>query len=198
PGATPSPPRPPPPTSAHPPMNPSNGQYFIGGSWSALAVLNPYLEQTAIYNLLDTSVPMYVALGNQKYAIYPGLKSGSNNPLAVSTSVKLFLCPSDRGEAVSPSTYGVTLGPTNYAANLGSGLGGTYPGSGDRTDGPFYTGSKTRIGDIMDGTSNTAALSESTLGDGSFGFAVPRPAVVDPQTTYVSIPYSTFKGPLSD
>src|SRR5215470_4597092 len=28
------------PTNANPPMSPSNGQYFIGGSWSALAVLN--------------------------------------------------------------------------------------------------------------------------------------------------------------
>src|SRR5262245_31579640 len=53
------------PTNPNPPMNPPNGQYFIGGSWSALAVLNPYLEQTAIYNLLDTTVPMYVALGNR-------------------------------------------------------------------------------------------------------------------------------------
>src|SRR5262245_20277705 len=36
------------PTTPNPPMNPPTGQYFIGGSWSALALLNPYLEQTAI------------------------------------------------------------------------------------------------------------------------------------------------------
>src|SRR5436305_516985 len=40
------------PTNQNPPMSPANGQYFIAGSWSALAVLNPYLEQTAVYNLL--------------------------------------------------------------------------------------------------------------------------------------------------
>src|SRR5262245_13140239 len=40
------------PTNMNPPMSPANGQYFIAGSWSVLAVLNPYLEQTAIYNLL--------------------------------------------------------------------------------------------------------------------------------------------------
>jgi prepilin-type N-terminal cleavage/methylation domain-containing protein/prepilin-type processing-associated H-X9-DG protein len=186
------------PTNANPPMSPSNGQYFIAGSWSALAVLNPFLEQTAIYNLLDTSVPMYVGLGNQQYTIYPGLKTGTNNPLAVGTTVKLFLCPSDKGQAVSPNTYGVSLGPTNYAVNLGSGQGGAYPGSGDKTDGPFFPGSKIRVTDISDGSSNTAAMSESTLGDGPFGFAVARPAVVDPQTTYVSIQYNTFNGTLTD
>jgi prepilin-type N-terminal cleavage/methylation domain-containing protein/prepilin-type processing-associated H-X9-DG protein len=187
------------PTNPNPPMSPPNGQYFIGGSWSTLALLNPYLEQTAIYNLLDTSVPMYVALGGQQYTIYPGLKSGSNNPLAVGTTVKLFLCPSDRGQVVSQNTYGVPLGPTNYAVCMGSGLGGPYPGAqGTATDGPFYPGSRIRVTDITDGSSNTAAMSESTLGDGQFGFAVPRPAVVDPFTTYVSIPYNSFNGTLSD
>jgi prepilin-type N-terminal cleavage/methylation domain-containing protein/prepilin-type processing-associated H-X9-DG protein len=186
------------PTNPNPPMSPPNGQYFIGGSWSALAQLNPFLEQTAIYNLLDTSVPMYVALGGQQYTIYPGLKAGTNNPQAVGTTVKLFLCPSDKSQVVSQNTYGVALGPTNYAVNIGSGQGGAYPGAGDKTDGPFFPGSKIRIPDISDGSSNTAAMSESTLGDGPFGFAVARPAVVDPQTTYVSIPYGTFNGTLTD
>jgi hypothetical protein len=179
-------------------MSPSNGQYFIGGSWSALALLNPYLEQTAIYNLLDTTVPMYVALGGQQYAIYPGLRSGSNNPQAVGTTVKLFLCPSDRMQVVGANTYGVPLGPTNYAVCIGSGLGGNYPGDGTKTDGPFYPSSRTRITDIKDGSSNTAAMSESTLGQGQFGFGVARPAVVDVRTTYVSIPYGTFNGTLGD
>jgi prepilin-type N-terminal cleavage/methylation domain-containing protein/prepilin-type processing-associated H-X9-DG protein len=186
------------PTNPNPPMNPPSGQYFIGGSWSALALLNPYLEQTAIYNLLDTTVPMYVGLGGQSYTIYPGLKSGTNNPVAVGTTVKLFLCPSDKGQAVSPSTYGVTLGPTNYAVCIGSGLGGPYPGAGNPTDGPFYPESRISVVHITDGSSNTAAMSESTLGDGQFGFAVSRPATVDPFTTYVSIPYGTFNGQLSD
>src|SRR4051812_42951931 len=38
-----SPASPPAPPNATPPL-PPGGQYFIGGSWSALAVLNPYLE----------------------------------------------------------------------------------------------------------------------------------------------------------
>lgn len=186
------------PTIANPPMSPANGQYFIGGAWSVLAKLNPYLEQTAIHNLLDTDVPMYVALGSQQYAVYPGLKAGSNNPQAVYSTVKLFLCPSDRGQVVSTTTYGGPLGPTNYAACVGTGLGGAFPGDQNTTDGPFYPESKIRVTDITDGSSGTACMSESTLGDGSFGFAVPRPGVVNNLTTYVSIRYNTFAGPLSD
>jgi prepilin-type N-terminal cleavage/methylation domain-containing protein/prepilin-type processing-associated H-X9-DG protein len=184
-----------PPSAAAPTVTVPN---TITGSWSTLALLNPYLEQTAIYNLLDTSVPMYESLGSGKYQIYAGGKTGSNNPLAVGTTVKLFLCPSDRGEAVSQTTYGVTLGPTNYAVNIGSGLGGPFPGAGTNTDGPFYPGSRIAVTHISDGSSNTAAMSESTLGDGPFGFSVARPSTVDPSTTYVSIPYGSFNGTLSD
>jgi prepilin-type N-terminal cleavage/methylation domain-containing protein/prepilin-type processing-associated H-X9-DG protein len=186
------------PTNQNPPL-PPGGQYYIVEGWSALAVLNPYLEQTAIYNLLDTSVPTYVAMSTPgQYTIYPGLKAGSNNPLAVSTTVKMFLCPSDKMQAVSQNTYGVTLGPTNYAVCIGDGLGGPFPGAGNPTDGPFYPDSKISVTQITDGSSNTACMSESTLGDGQFGFAVARPSVVNPFTTYVSIPYKSYSGQLSD
>ena len=187
-----------PPKNANPMPIPSGGQYYIGGSWSALAILNPYLEQTAIYNLLDTDVPMYVALGGQKYSIYPGQKPGSDNVTAVSQKVSIFLCPSDKADAVSTNTYGVALGPTNYAVNIGSGLGGSQPGIGSNTDGPFFPSSKISVNNITDGSSNTAALSESTLGSGQFGFGIARPAVVDNFTTYVAIQYGTFAGPLTD
>ena len=36
----------------------TNYSTHIGGKWSTLAVLNPYLEQTAIFNLLDTTAPL--------------------------------------------------------------------------------------------------------------------------------------------
>jgi prepilin-type N-terminal cleavage/methylation domain-containing protein/prepilin-type processing-associated H-X9-DG protein len=187
-----------PPSNLNPPMNPPGGQYFIAGQWSSLAVMNPYLEQTAIYNLLDTDVPMWVAMGNQQYAIYPGLKPGTDNARAISTVVPLFLCPSDRGQPNSLNTYGVPLGPVNYAVNTGSGMGGPYPGAESNTDGPFYPKSRVAIEHITDGSSNTAAMSESTLGDGEFGFAVARPAVVNNHTSYVSIPYNSYTGQLTD
>jgi prepilin-type N-terminal cleavage/methylation domain-containing protein/prepilin-type processing-associated H-X9-DG protein len=171
------------PAGGLPPTSNPPGTFSDG--WSVLAQLNPYLEQTAIYNLLDTTVPMYAYSGG--YVIYNSGKPGTNNPQAVYSTVKLFLCPSDKQQVVSPSTYGGPLGPTNYAANFGSGANPAYLSGA--TDGPFSMSSGVRVTDITDGSSGTAAMSESTLGDGPYGFATPRPATVDPQTTYVGIPY---------
>jgi prepilin-type N-terminal cleavage/methylation domain-containing protein/prepilin-type processing-associated H-X9-DG protein len=163
-------------------------------AWSVLATLNPYFEQTAIFNLLDTSVPMYQQAGYW-FQIYAGGKPGSNNPLAVTSIVPLFLCPSDINEPLDNS-YGIPLGPTNYACNIGSGTNTAGADVGP-TDGPFYLGSAVSILAITDGSSNTAAMSESTRGGGPYG-VVPRPAVVDPTTTYVSIPFGSYTGQLSD
>ena len=116
------------PGSFNPPSNPdpsgSAAQYYPGG-WSVLAVLNPYFEQTAIFNLLDTSVPMYVASTSTTsgFAIYQSTKPGSNNNLAVSSTVPLFL--SERRSPAQDTTYGVSLGQTNYAACIGSGTNPT-------------------------------------------------------------------------
>ena len=67
-----------------------------------------------------------------------------------------FLCPSDHGRQVHPG-----FGPTNYAVCAGSGAGGGTP---EETDGIFFVNSRTRLGEISDGVSNTIAASESTLG----------------------------------
>src|SRR3954462_7595703 len=88
-------------------------------TWSVIAQLNPYLEQTAIYNSMDLAQPMYDASNNITAA----------NKFAVVQLVPLFLCPSDRGVPVS-SAYGVTnMGPANYVASHGSGQSGGGYGS---------------------------------------------------------------------
>src|SRR4051794_33080410 len=126
-------------------------------TWSVLAQLNPYLEQTSIYNTMDLTQPMYDASNN----ITP------QNRFAVAQKVPLFLCPSDKGQPVS-SAYGVTdMGPTNYVATHGSGLSGGGYGSPIAADGPFVAVTAMKITDVTDGTSNTAAMSESILGDGA-------------------------------
>jgi prepilin-type N-terminal cleavage/methylation domain-containing protein/prepilin-type processing-associated H-X9-DG protein len=126
-------------------------------TWSVLAQLNPYLEQTNIYNTMDLQQPMYDA-ANQITAA---------NRFAVVQKVSLFLCPSDKGQPVS-SAYGVTdMGPTNYVACHGSGVSGGGYGSPIAADGLFIAVNSIRITDIADGTSNTAAMSESILGDGA-------------------------------
>src|SRR5215210_777713 len=96
-------------------------------TWSVLAQLNPYLEQTAIYNSMDLTQPMYDATN----------QITSQNRFAVVQKVPIFLCPSDRGLPVS-SAYGVTdMGPTNYVASHGTGLSGGAYGSPIAADGVF-------------------------------------------------------------
>src|SRR5262245_50344053 len=141
-----------------PPAFKGNGNpiaYFA--SWSALAELNPYLEQTNIYNRMDLSL--------QTYESFIPFNITVPNQFAVQQTVKLFLCPSDKMAPVTVGpAYGVpVLGPTNYAVCNGSGTNGGSPWDADR---PFVAKLRFRASDIADGTSNTAMLSESILGEG--------------------------------
>jgi prepilin-type N-terminal cleavage/methylation domain-containing protein len=159
--------------------------YFF--SWSALAELNPFLEQTAIYNMMDLNQPIYVP---------PAFNISPQNQVAVQQVVKLFLCPSDQMQPVS-SGYGEgVIGPTNYAVCVGTGTtrGGPPFGSPLNSDGMFMAGKGLSLNDIADGTSNTAMMSESLLGDGPENFVSPtNPG--DPQTIYA---YTGFGTPLTD
>jgi prepilin-type N-terminal cleavage/methylation domain-containing protein/prepilin-type processing-associated H-X9-DG protein len=158
--------------------------YFF--SWSALAQLNPYLEQTNIYNRMDLTQPIYVP---------PTYNVSADNQFAVQQVVKLFLCPSDKGQPVSVAYGEPVIGPTNYAVCVGDGLpvnGGSY-GSPWNADGMFIAKTPLKISDVTDGLSNTAAMSESLLGDGpeSATGAIPG----DPQRVYA---YTGFGTPLND
>ncbi len=141
----------------YPGTAPSSSAFDYKYTWSVLAQLSPYLEQTNIYNSMDLKQPMYDA-ANQITL---------QNRFAVVQKVSIFLCPSDKGEPVS-SAYGVAnMGPTNYVACHGSGVSGGGYGSPINSDGIFSAVKGFKILDITDGTSNTVAMSESTLGDGA-------------------------------
>lgn len=114
--------------------------------WSALAMLSPYLENTAAYNALDLSKPLYTVT----FSITPENIPGSR------IMVPTFLCPSDDSRRLHPS-----FGPTNYAMCTGSGTNGGSPAN---TDGMFFVNSRIRTRDVADGLSNTIAVSESILG----------------------------------
>ncbi len=137
--------------------------------WSALAMLTPYLENTAAYNALDLTVPLYASTFN----VHP------KNAQAVKTWVGEFLCPADEIRILSSD-----FAPTSYAACAGSGGGGGTPRD---TDGVFFTNSQTRVGRMVDGASKTALFSESTLGN-------PQSANHDPNTEYKF----SFLAPLTD
>ena len=138
--------------------------------WSTFAMLSPYLENSAAYNLLDLSKPLYASTTGM---VTPENVAGAR------TVVPTFLCPSDTSRVLNPN-----FGPTNYAVCTGSGIGGGTPAE---TDGMFFVNSKTRIAEIRDGTSNTIAISESLLG-------VAGATNRDPRFAY----RFTFLAPLTD
>ena len=114
--------------------------------WSALAMLSPYLENTIAYNSLDLSLPLYTVT----FGVTP------ENIEGASVMVPTFACPSDEQRRLHPN-----FGPTNYAVCTGSGNNG---GSPMEADGAFYVNSQTRFADLVDGSSQTIAASESVLG----------------------------------
>jgi prepilin-type N-terminal cleavage/methylation domain-containing protein/prepilin-type processing-associated H-X9-DG protein len=158
--------------------------YFF--SWSALAQMNPYLEQTAIFNRMDLTQPIYDPAN--------GFNITAANQFAVSQNIKIFLCPSDKAMSVD-AAYGLTtIGPTNYAVCVGTGLApGALPGSPWNSDGMFEAGQGFRVSSVTDGLSNTAMMSESILGDGPESSGGPPQG--DARTIYN---YAGFGTQLSD
>src|SRR5207248_159601 len=77
------------------------GPYFTSSSWSFLAVLLPYLEQSNLYQAGNIANSTQTAKG-----IDPGGAAGTPT-LATSSAitgiVKTFLCPSD--QAISPGQF---------------------------------------------------------------------------------------------
>lgn len=152
------------------PGMPGNAWSFY--RWSALAHLAPFLEEGNTVDQLDLSVPLY----GTSFSVTP------QNVAGVAQLVPLFLCPSDSGQPVNPR-----FGPTNYVACAGSGAGGGTPFD---TDGVFYVNSRIRMAQITDGTSHTALMSESVLGNPSG-----TPLARDPRRDYK---YAGLAVPLTD
>ncbi|MFO0799154.1 MAG: DUF1559 domain-containing protein [Gemmataceae bacterium] len=120
---------------------------------SAPARLLAYVEQEALQKLIDPDGTLAV---------------GGQNDLAGKNRVTLLVCPSDpsNGQVAGSAYFG-----TNYVAC--NGTGGSFDSAGNITaytkigDGNgVFAQTPVRIADILDGTSNTVAFSESILGNG--------------------------------
>jgi prepilin-type N-terminal cleavage/methylation domain-containing protein/prepilin-type processing-associated H-X9-DG protein len=135
--------------------------------WSALAHALPYMEQGAALAKINLDLPLY---GND-YAVTAENREG------VQAIIPQFLCPSDRGVAVS-----TTYGPTNYAACSGRGADG---GSPFDAEGMFFVNSAIRLAEVADGTSRTVMFAECLLGE------TPPPLTprssVDPRLVYAFV-----------
>ncbi|MFM7149624.1 MAG: DUF1559 domain-containing protein [Gemmataceae bacterium] len=121
--------------------------------WGWAAQLLPYLEQNALANRIDLSLPV----------------ESPSMQLQRITPLKPFTCPADRQTGFfyietwigrNPRSDGIlSEGSTNsYAACFGSrAIPYTQPDAGN---GLFYRGSKIRIQDVSDGCSFTLAIGE--------------------------------------
>lgn len=114
--------------------------------------LLPFAEQENLQGLLDFKVRPLTFGGSFPQA--------APNELAAQNVLKFLLCPSD-GDRVPESAFGAI----SYPACSGSGL--VNNGSSTNADGIIFARSKIGFRDLLDGTSHTAAYSESLLGTGN-------------------------------
>jgi prepilin-type N-terminal cleavage/methylation domain-containing protein/prepilin-type processing-associated H-X9-DG protein len=134
--------------------------YLSKNGLSIHASILPQLEQSAIYNAINFSF---------------GIEDGSTNmpwPIqstAAIAQISAFVCPSDQyaGDFISNSnSYFGSVGTTTYYVSQASTV---WPIAGSMaglpSTGLFAYGLSYRIADIIDGTSNTIAFCESTVGN---------------------------------
>ncbi|HEY7159234.1 MAG TPA: DUF1559 domain-containing protein [Gemmataceae bacterium] len=143
-------------------------------AFSPHAHLLPFLEQQNVANLIDFTG------ANGATSTYKGV-----NATAAVTVVPIFSCPSDVGSVLGGHGVvpGIIYAGTNYVSCVGTGASSSGVINGDYVsgDGVFLLrpGPLVNFASITDGTSNTAAFSESIYGNGLAGLS-PSPGNPDP------------------
>lgn len=136
------------------------------GAWTGFRSVHtfilPFMEQTAIYDLINFSAPTSVRMTMNGAPI-------NVNFTAYANAAALFICPSD------PMT-GRVITENNYRANFGGST--PYGGAVDTTqnnvvnatsrgNGAFTIGLSNKFSDFVDGLSNTTVFSERNKGSGN-------------------------------
>jgi prepilin-type N-terminal cleavage/methylation domain-containing protein len=172
------------------PGNPRAG----GGFYSWLAMILPQVEQPAVYDRIDFSIPM-TSLVSGANPNYYKLDIAANHPNAVAAATRIatFLCPSD------PWIQTQYLGssepaPGNYVANVGwtrqtTGVlgndaellqsNGAMPIANPAATQPSWYVPRLSYRQITDGSAHTAMISERTINSlvpvaGPFGSYMPN------------------------
>ncbi len=120
----------------------------------------PYLEQKALYNMIDWTR----GFGQTGDPSKPNFE-------VMSTRLACMSCPSDKQIAPLPRQDVPCWAHGNYVANNGIGpMTERYPADlpNDRVKGVFYCNSNTRFREFTDGTSHTALVCELILTPGDF------------------------------
>ncbi|SIO14947.1 prepilin-type N-terminal cleavage/methylation domain-containing protein/prepilin-type processing-associated H-X9-DG domain-containing protein [Singulisphaera sp. GP187] len=136
------------------------GTYTSKQGISAHAALLPQLEQNAIYNSINFSWGIDEGTGTPQYPI---------QSTAMNAQVSVFLCPSDVNSAEAYINCNNYFGSVGTTSNLTNANTSTWPAppvmSSLTTTGLFAYQRVYGLRDMLDGTSNTIAFSESTVGN---------------------------------
>lgn len=130
---------------------------------SSLARLLPYCEQENVHNLVDYTVPL----------------TSPQNVAAAQIPIEFLICSSDGSTGRVPN---LPDAGSNYVANNGTGtIGFGLIASGDG----MFRQINSSFAEVRDGSSNTAAFSESILG---LGLASVGPTPADPRREVLEVP----------
>ena len=163
---------------------------FFEPGWSFFAFILPYIEENAVADRLNLSLPIM----------------DGNNDVARSEAavVKLYICPSDTGprlidvldygESSSATTLSgdgtvLTKAPVSSYAGV---LGTSDHEHNGAFDGMFFRNSRIRIGQVTDGTSKTVCVGErmSRMTEATWLGSITRGEVVHAEGWWQQLGYS--------
>ena len=141
----------------------------MGNGYSIHVFLLPYLELENLHRSMNLAAPA----------------SDPSNDFARATVIPIFQCPADYMNQI-PDIWGGTNYRANNGVNILNSWGNSDPGNVNISmappNGPFFTNSKFKFADIVDGLSQTAAFSEHIKGDFSNGLSSPQSDTYRPGT----------------
>jgi prepilin-type N-terminal cleavage/methylation domain-containing protein/prepilin-type processing-associated H-X9-DG protein len=145
------------------------GSWAFESSWSAFARESPFLEQGGFYNAINFSLTY----------------SHASNTTVSITPLSLMFCPSDPGSHLDDGSMGGTFFATTsygtcdgdwyvWSVNWGGASGNSVGPMNRSLFGPNYSRS---IAQVIDGLSNTLAVSEGYIGHAQFRSCLPTPSL---------------------